>query len=279
MVARIPIGVKPCGIVATPQTVWVSVYGASTVRAIDVATNRPGPDIPVGQHPCGVALGGDSLWVENYGSNDVTRVDVATGKVLATVKVGALPYDVCYAFGAAWVTDYGSGTVSRIDPTTNTRTAITTGGQPTGIVGVGGAVWVALGADGTVARIDPATLAVTDRVKVGASADWTAAAGTTLWVTDAPDLAVARVDTAARTLVGTGRTATVPVDGDQAAGAVWIPTRSGGLYRIDPATGAMSGPFASGAGFPFVVAGSGDALWAADYLGTDVLRLDATRIR
>jgi hypothetical protein len=27
------------------------------------------------------------------------------------------------------------------------------------------------------------------------------------------------------------------------------------------------------------VAGSGDTLWAADYLGTDVVRLDATRIR
>ena len=249
------------------------------MRAIDVATNRPGPEIAVGRSPCGVALGGGSLWVENYGSADVTRVDTASGTVLATIKVGALPYDVCYAFGAVWVTDYGSGTVSRIDPATNTRTAVATGGQPTGIAGAGGAVWVGLGSAGTVARIDPATLKVTDQVKVGVSADWTAVAGTGLWVTDAADRAVVHVDTVARTVIATRTTATIPVDGDQAAGAVWIPSRSGGLYRIDPVTDAMTGPYPSGVGFPFVVAGSGDTLWAADYTGTDVVRLDASRIR
>jgi hypothetical protein len=60
---------------------------------------------------------------------------------------------------------------------------------------------------------------------------------------------------------------------------VWVGLGTDGLYRIDPATGATTGPFASSAGFPVVVAGSGDTLWAADYLGTDVLRFDAARIR
>ena len=272
--ARIRVGSRPCGVAATPTKVWVSNYGNGTVQWVSVATNQPSAPIRVGTRPCGLALGAGSVWVENYGSADVTRIDEATGKVVATIKVGALPYDVTFAAGAAWVTDYGSGTVSRIDARTNARTAIPTGGLPTGIAFAGGALWVGLGTDGTVARIDPATRTVTDRIRIGGSPGWTAPADGDVWVANGPDKTVARIDGTTRRVVNTFPVGGTPLDGDAADGAVWIPDRAGNVYRVDPATNAVGGPYRTGAMFPFVVAGSGTTLWVADYGGADLLRLD-----
>jgi YVTN family beta-propeller protein len=284
--ARIRLGHQPCGIVATPTRIWVSNYGDGTLQWIDPATNRPGPPIPVGASPCGLAVGAGSVWVENYGSNNVTRVDATTGKVQATIDVGSAPYDVTFAAGAAWVTDYSDGTVSRIDATTNRRTVIRTGGQPTGIVPAAGGLWVGLGgpateagATYTVIRIDSTSGAITDRLNVGRRPTWTASDGTNVWLSDAGNNTVIRVDGAARRAVDSQPLgASVPLDGDVAAGAVWIPDKGGRLYRIDPTSGKVTGRYGSGVGVPFVIAGSASTLWVVDYSGTDVVRLDLSTL-
>ena len=63
-----------------------------------------------------------------------------------------------------------------------------------------------------------------------------------------------------------------------AGGAVWIPDQGGQLFRIDPATGKVTGHVDSAVVVPFVISGSGDTLWVVDYAGTDVVRIDTTRI-
>jgi YVTN family beta-propeller protein len=284
--ARIHLGQQPCGIVATGTRIWVSNYGDGTLRSIDPATNRPGPPIPVGASPCGLAVGAGSVWVENYGSNDVTRVDAATGAVQATIDVGSSPYDVTFAAGAAWVTDYADGTVSRIDAATNRRTVIHTGGNPTGIVPAAGGLWVGLGGPVTeagttytVVRIDENGAAVTDRLNAGRRPTWTASDGTSVWLSDAGNNSVIRVDPKARRVLDSQPLgASVPLDGDAAAGAVWIPDKGGRLYRIDPASGKVTGRYDSGVGVPFVISGSGSTLWVVDYSGTDVVRLDLSAV-
>jgi YVTN family beta-propeller protein len=284
--ARIHLGSQPCGIVATPTRVWVSNYGDGTLQWIDPATNQPGPPIAVGASPCGLAVGAGSVWVENYGSNDVTRVDATTGKVQATVDVGSAPYDVTFAAGAAWVTDYADGTVSRIDAATNRRSAIHTGGQPTGIVAAAGGLWVGLGGSATdagttytVVRIDATSAAVTDRLDTGRRPTWTASDGRDVWLSDAGNNAAIRIDANARRVVDSRPLgASVPLDGDVAAGAVWIPDKGGRLYRIDPASGKVTGRYDSGVGVPFVISGSAGTLWVVDYSGTDVVRLDVSNL-
>lgn len=277
--ARIRLGRKPCGVAAASDRVWVSNYVDGTLQWVDVATNRAGPPIPVGRLPCGIALGADSVWVENFGSANVTRVDAASGAVLATIGVGAQPYDVTFAAGAIWVTDWADGTVSRIDPADNRRSVITTGGRPAGIVAAGGALWVGLTTDGVAARIDPTSQTVTDRVPTGAGASWTAAIRADVWLSNGRARTVTRIDAASRRAVATVPVEANPLDGDAAGGAIWIPVNNGGLYRIDPATNAVTGSFRSGVTLPFVAAGMGDALWIADYAGTDLVRLDTTAIR
>jgi YVTN family beta-propeller protein len=285
--ARVHMGHLPCGVLVTPTRVWVSNYGDDTVQWIDPATNQAGPPIAVGHSPCGLAVGAGSVWVENYQSDTVTRLDAGTGAVQATIGVGRAPYDVTFTAGAAWVTDWGSGTVSRIDATTNRRTAITTGGNPTGIVAAAGRLWVALGGAAldragrsyTIAAIAPANGAVTDRLNAGQRPTWTATDGTGVWISDQATDSVIRVDATTRTVVGTQRLgAAVPLDGDRAGGAIWVPDKSGLLFRIDPASGRVLGRYRSGVATPFVISGDATSLWAVDYTGTDVVRLDVSTL-
>lgn len=275
--ARVALGVKPCGIQQAGARVWVSNYGDGTLQWIDRSTGRPSRTIEVGSEPCGVAVGGGSVWVENYGSNDVTRVDAQTGAVLATVEVGTAPYDVAFARGAAWVTDYTDGTVSRIDARTNRRTVVHVGGQPAGIAPVTGGLWVAR-TDGQVVRIDARTARVTDRLTAGTGASWTAHDGHTLWVSNGQAASVTRIDTEHRTVGATVPVGPNPLDGAVVDGMLYIPTKDGRIYRIDPATDTVTATFRSAVANPFVITGGHGQLWAADFLGTEAVRIDLAAV-
>ena len=270
---RTAVGNQPCGVVASGATVWVSDYVEGTVRPVDAGTGVVGAPVEVGVHPCGLALGAGSLWVEDFGSDDVARIDLATRKVVATVKVGHQPYDVAFLAGAAWLTDYADGTVSRVDARTGRRTVVRTGGTPIGIAPSAGALWVGLG-DGTVARIDPARSVVTARVHVGGGSSWTAYDASSVWVSDPADGAVVQVDARTARVVRTARVGGTPQDGDVGGGGVWVPDKDGSLRRIDVRTGAVTGPWPTTVGNPFVLASDGSRLWTADFAGTDLVSID-----
>lgn len=275
--ARVAVGTKPCGIQQAGDRVWVSNYGDGTLQWIDRGTGAAGPPVEVGDEPCGVAVGGGSVWVENYGSNNLTRVDQRTGAVLATVDVGTAPYDVAFARGAAWVTDYYDGTVSRVDAATNRRTVVRVGGQPAGIAPVAGGLWVAR-TDGKVVRIDARTARVTDRLTAGAGASWTAYDGTDLWVSNGQAGTVTRIDAVRRTVVATVPVGPNPLDGVVVDGQVYIPTKDGRIYRVDPASNTVTATFRSTVANPFVITGGDGDLWAADYLGTEAVRIDLAAV-
>jgi YVTN family beta-propeller protein len=228
-----------------------------------------------------VAVGGGSVRVGNYGSNDVTRVDEQTGQVDATVKVGNSPYHVAYAVGAAWVTDFVDGSVSPVDAQTNKRTVIRTGGQPAGIAAVDGAVWVALSDSGKVLRIDPHTSTVTDTVRAGSSAVWTAYGAHTVGHRNSTTGAtgkVTRIDTQTRRAVATINVGPKPADGVAVGGSVYVPGQTGDIYLIDEATNTVTAKVASGVDNPFVITGDSDELWAADYAGTEAVRIDLSTL-
>lgn len=275
--ARVGLGSKPCGIQLAGDRVWVSNYGDGTLQWIDRATGKASGPVEVGNRPCGVAVGGGSVWVENYGSDDLTRVDQRSGEVLATIDVGTAPYDVAFARGAAWVTDYTDGTVSRVDAATNRRTVINVGGQPAGIAPVAGGLWVAR-TDGQVVRIDARTARVTDRLRAGGGAAWTAYGDGTLWVANGKDGTVTRIDARTRTVVSTVRVGSHPLDGVAVDGQVYVPTKDGRIYRIDPARDAVTATFRSSVTDPFVITGGAGELWAADFLGTDAVRIDLAAV-
>ena len=135
----------------------------------------------------------------------------------------------------------------RIDPASfQTEAAVAVGTDPAAVAGGGGLVWVANRRNGTVTVVDPATNRVQETIP--ASGSWPVGHGGpglvfasgSVWVTDADQRRVARVEP------GSDPT-TIPVDASPSAIAaapdadtVWVAgrTRSGGglLARIDART-------------------------------------------
>ena len=271
--ATIKVGSKPCGVVVADAKVWVSNFDDGTVQWIDPVTNRASAPVGVGSQPCGLAVGAGSLWVENFGSDDVTRLDLATGKVQATVPVGDQPYDVAFSLGSAWVTDWADGTVSRIDAATNQRSVVEVGGAPTGIAPSAGKLWVALGTANSVVSIDARSGKVEKRIVMPSPATWTAYDEKAVWISMRDTGDVVRIDTTTGTVVATMHLGGVPQDGAVLGDDVWVPTKSGEVFRLRIADNAVSGPWPTGVTNPFVLAGEGGTLWLPDYAGSDVTRL------
>jgi YVTN family beta-propeller protein len=276
---RVTTGKQPCGVLGTPGGVWVSDYGSDDLVRLDPRTGRVVVRVGVGDQPCGLAYGAGSVWVENFGSDDVTRVDATTGRVQATVKVGDAPYDVTFGFGAAWVTDHSANTVSRIDAATNRVTKIHDVGTPAGILATAGAVWVTDDFNGRLYRIDPRTARVTRSWAAGAGAAWLAGDAANVWVANGNAKTVGRYDAAhASGLRTVYMVPAAPLDGDVLAGFAYLPLADGRLVRLDPRTGQVKTlrlPIAAG----FVLAVAGGAVWAADFGGTDVVRVDPAAFR
>jgi len=270
---RLTVGTKPCGVVGGNDRVWVSSFGSGTVRYVDPQTLEMSKPITVGTKPCGVAVGAGSLWVENYGSDNVTRIDLSTGEVLSTIAVGSAPYDVTFFADAAWVTDYGDGTVSRIDAMTEERTVIQVRPKPIGIVAAGGTVWVAH-ENGDLLGIDPATSTVTVRTSIGSAANWTAADGDNLWVGGRFNNDVVHLDATTAEVLGRYEIGALPLDGDVVDGVAWFPDKTGKLHELPADPKSAGRVIDSGVGWPFVIAGYDGSIWAPDFSGTDLVRID-----
>lgn len=271
--ARVTLGDRPCAVFATDTKIWVSLYGDNEVVALAPDSGAILSRTPVGQAPCGLAAGDGSIWVANYSSDDVTRIDAATAAVQETIPVGNSPYDIAYADGAAWTTDNGSGTVSRIDAATEERTTITVGRLPVGITATKGVVWATLGG-GEVVRISTDRVAVTGRFRVGFDAGWTASTASMLWVTVPSDSAVVRVDPISGEVVGRIAVDGRALDGDVDGDTVWFPVKDGRILAIDAASDQVRTELPRSTGNPFVVHATRGAVWAVDFAGTDVIRIE-----
>jgi hypothetical protein len=57
-----------------------------------------------------------------------------------------------------------------------------------------------------------------------------------------------------------------------------VPCADGSLFRIDVGRNAVTGPWPTNDGNPFVLDGHGSMLWAPDYRGMTVARIDVTEL-
>ena len=178
----------------------------------------------------GVALvrGGSSAPVEVV-PPAVVVIDPDTDRVVASLPVGSRPVTIDAEADSVWVGDAADGTVTRIDPATREVTKVIGIGAPAVDLDADrGSVWVATGGFGEVVGIDAEVGAITRRIPVGD-----------------PDAVV--VQSVAS--VGAG-------DGRVWAGAL------GGLVRIDPGTGGITGRVDLGAGAAQQIAIGEGAVWA-----------------
>lgn len=113
---------------------------------------------------------------------------------------------------------------------------ITTGGQPCGVASAGGSVWISDAADGRLLRLDPATHAVTVADTLDATPCEMTEAFGALWVTTQSGF-LDRVDLLTGKVTGHAPTGLKSYEAEPAAGALWVSDRSSAqLTRVDPTT-------------------------------------------
>jgi YVTN family beta-propeller protein len=104
-------------------SVWQTDYENNAVLRIDPVSGKVLAKVPVGLQPLGVVMTAGAVWVANEHSGSVTRIDPATNKVVATIPINspdsAGPQIMTAGPGGVWVGVPNMGSVVRIDAATN----------------------------------------------------------------------------------------------------------------------------------------------------------------
>jgi streptogramin lyase len=270
LIATIPTGAHPCGIVSAFGSVWVANDWGTLVR-IDPRTNRVRRRIRVGAGACSLAATKHALWIANY-KRGLTRVIPRGG--VKTIDVGAMPFDVLVAYGRVWVTAWEDGMLAAVDPKTlKVVRRVDIGPRPVGLVARYGVVWVGFGRDATaIAHVNPLTFAI-DRIEVGVRAPgWFVAGTKDIWI-QANDGDLVDYDPIARRVA-----AHIEVGGTLAQGAIgpdgriWMPDKERNVvYRVDPKRRRVVDSFAAGPG-AYAALRAYKSMWVTSYAGRDVRR-------
>lgn len=198
---------------------WVANEAGNSLTVIDAAANAVATTLTgiEGAHNVQVAPDGHTVWAVSGHDNLAIAVNAQDYSLLGAVPVGNAPAHVVVGpdGATAWVSNSGDNTVSVIDTATYTIVqTIPVGGFPHGLRPSADGAWVAV-ADmqgGTVSLIDTATFQV-ESIEVGAAPVQVAFApdGGALYVTLNGADAVAKVNLASRTVVGTAAVGDEPV--------------------------------------------------------------------
>jgi streptogramin lyase len=271
--AVVRTGEAPCGIAAHRGTVWVAVYEAGSLLALD-ATGRVTRRVRVGRSACGVVVAGDAVWVARDTARRLVRVDARTGR-RRSFPVEGEAFDVLVAGGSLWVASHTSGTVLRLDPRSGRVLArVAVDPRPAGLAWCGRRVWVGHGGDATqVTSIDPRTSSLRRVETVVESPFLPSCIGGNLWV-GGPS-GIVRVDARSGRLLSA-----LPLDGtfaDAAAapdGTVWVTDKEHSVVlRFTPDGRHELDRFRAGPG-AFAIARAGRSMWITSFAGADVRRYD-----
>jgi streptogramin lyase len=177
VVAAIPAGFAPKGILANADGVWVADVHFGTVMRIDPATNTIASTITVGptgsSGPNWLASGLGSIWVDIPNTQSIVRFDPLTNAIQAQIT-SPVGFTACGGFAigvdAVWVSGCDASTaVGRFDPTTNLPVTVVDLPGHGGPTLIDDAPWISVDTGdqehGLLVRIDPATNTI-DRVLV-----------------------------------------------------------------------------------------------------------------
>jgi YVTN family beta-propeller protein len=193
--------------------------------------------ITVGAYPQGAALDTSSVWVVNSGEDTISRIDARTNLVLSTIPVDLSATQflsaVTVGFGALWVTVLGydaslvdevGGVVLRIDPVSGSTIGnpIPVGRGAYNVAASTDAVWVSNALDGTLTRIDAYAGQVVATIQTGGFPDGIVAGFGSIWVANQADGKVARVDPATNQVVASVQTQLDAAGIAIGGGSVWV---------------------------------------------------------
>jgi hypothetical protein len=278
--ATIPLGGEPKSITTGEGSIWIA-RADGTIVQIDPDRNEVvGVPIPFGKpHPDSnltLRAGEGSLWALDGSAGTLTRIDPQGRRVSGRVQLDANLEGATVADGVVWVTRSSPEGVQpptyellRIDASTMRRI-----GKPTPVESypldvdvVDGTAWVTNAGQGTVTRVGPD--GATTTIRVGVQPISSVMHEGTLWVPDFWGDTVTPVQATDMRLSGDVVRMPHPSALAATGDAVWAKALAGAdpnspsvLYRIDPASGTISGrPLSLGPDVGWITA-TDDAVWA-----------------
>ncbi len=158
------------------------------------------------------------------------------------------------------------------------RTTSTVGALVSGLAVTRTAVWAACAGAGTLYRIDPRTGTAGPPLPTGAQPTWFARDENNLFVSNPATDSVTQIDPDTGKEIRTVRAGRGPLDGTVATGYAWIINgRSGSVSKVDVHSGrivATTLRFKTGI---WVAERAFGSVWALDYSGNTVWRIDPER--
>jgi len=259
--APVPVAGAPDRLAVARGTLWTVSGVSGALEAIDVRRRAVATTVPSGGMPRDVAAGLGRVWTIDERGGRLLEISPAYQRVVhrfalprppGPAEARAVhpfdPWSLAVGAGAVWVTD-GSSRLSRVDPRTGRLTRIDVARPLNGVTIADGAVWAISGRRAEVVRIDPGGMRLTDRISIvkrprPASRYPIAIEGGlgSLWVLNANDATLTRIDPLQRVVTHTSRIGVVhvPVRMAVGAGAVWIAGVDGTLSRVDPRTNSVT---------------------------------------
>jgi DNA-binding beta-propeller fold protein YncE len=283
--------------VAAHQAQTATVSASATANASLPSPGEFGAEIAVGVRPFGIAATDNAIWVAIADEGTVTRIDPTTNRVVATVQVGPAEPDTyaglsdlaVYA-GQVWTINNVDDTLVRIDPATNqvaqeihVDPAVGSDDfDPFFILVDETGIWITERDANRLLHIDPATGAVLASLDVPLPG-WMAAGFGSIWVNtnqDTSDSTIVRIDQATHEIVSDFPLASAgslvePGYVVTGAGSVWVSDFSSGkIARIDPTTNTVIATIDSGLGSGQDMAVTETGLWIMASRSTGIERID-----
>lgn len=229
----------------------------------------------------GLAVTRGAVWVAAGRSNKgvVLRVDPKTKRVIAQIHTGTWPAALAADSRGVWAVNtapfYKRGTLVRVDSTTNRleRRAVPLGRAPSGIAVGAGAVWVADALEGTVRRIDGIRRRVVARIRVGRQPYALAFVAGSLWVTNSDDGTVSRIDPRRNKVVATIRVGRNPYGIAAGPRSLWVANLGDGTVSRIDTSSGRVVQTLRVGADPVAVAAVGESIWVTRNSEDAVTRL------
>jgi YVTN family beta-propeller protein len=249
---------------------------ASLLR-VDPSTGRIGARIGVGGYTRGILAAGGSIWIaaarpiswtKSHGV--VMRLDAATGRVLAVIRTGTWAAGLAAGAGGVWTVNtapfFKRGSLVRIDAATNRLDGRPTplGPAPSGVAVGAGSVWVADAIDGTVRRIDPVHRRTIARIRVGRQPYELVFAAGSVWVTNADDGTVSRIDPRANRVNATIRVGPNPYGIAVGNRSLWVANLGNGTVSELELSSGRTARTIRIGGDPLDVAVAAGSVWVSE---------------
>jgi YVTN family beta-propeller protein len=262
------VGARPGAVDLGAGSLWVANRDDQTISQVDPETLRTVRTISLDDPPNSIVTAGGRIWVAGSGAAEpyvaVDAIDPQFDSIDSTIRIPSVAAgstgSLATRGSSLWVVA-SSGELTRIDARTGrVERRIDPDSGPTAIaLGADGAVWMIDFEANEVIETDPAGTITT--IPVGHEPTSIAVGGGGVWVTDAGDDTVVRIDPTTRAVTSTIEVGEAPLGIALGKGSVWVANSgSGTVSRIDPNSGRVVATIHVG-GSPQDIAVDGRRVW------------------